>query len=128
MPTSANFKIEEFACNDGTAVPPEYYPNVKNLMAQLEVLRSEMGNNSITINSSYRTPTHNASVGGASNSQHLYAKASDIVVKGYTPKQVHAKIEELTKAGKMTQGGLGLYNTFVHYDIRGTKARWDKSS
>jgi uncharacterized protein YcbK (DUF882 family) len=66
-------------------------------------------------------------VGGGSNSQHLYAKAADIVVKGYTPKQVHAKIEELTKAGKMTQGGLGLYKTFVHYDIRSTKARWDFS-
>jgi len=25
----------------------------------------------------------------------------------------------------MKEGGLGLYNTFVHYDIRGTKARWD---
>lgn len=127
LPTSANFKASEFDCNDGTAVPPKYYANVQKLMKQLEVLRTEMGG-SISINSSYRTPKHNKSVGGKSNSQHLYAKAADIVVKGYTPKQVHAKIEELTKAGKMTQGGLGLYNSFVHYDIRGTKARWDLSS
>ena len=27
--------------------------------------------------------------------------------------------------GFMLQGGLGVYNTFVHYDIRKTKARWD---
>ncbi|WP_299452078.1 D-Ala-D-Ala carboxypeptidase family metallohydrolase [uncultured Microscilla sp.] len=126
VPTSTNFKASEFDCNDGTAVPPEYYPNVQNLMKQLEILRSEMGAG-ITINSSYRTPSHNKAVGGKANSQHLYAKAADIVVKGYTPKQVHAKIEALTKAGKMTQGGLGLYKTFVHYDIRGTKARWDLS-
>lgn len=126
VPTSANFKITEFDCNDGTAVPPKYYTNVQNLMKQLEVLRSELGS-SISINSAYRPSKYNKAVGGGSNSQHLYAKASDIVVKGYTPKQVHAKIEELTKAGKMTQGGLGLYKTFVHYDIRGTKARWDFS-
>jgi hypothetical protein len=25
----------------------------------------------------------------------------------------------------MLQGGLGLYDSFVHYDIRGTKARWN---
>ena len=28
----------------------------------------------------------------------------------------------------MKEGGVGLYNGFVHYDIRGTKARWDNSS
>jgi uncharacterized protein YcbK (DUF882 family) len=26
--------------------------------------------------------------------------------------------------GKMKQGGLGTYPNLVHYDIRGTKARW----
>jgi len=25
----------------------------------------------------------------------------------------------------MKQGGLGLYDSFVHYDVRGVKARWD---
>jgi len=24
----------------------------------------------------------------------------------------------------MTEGGIGIYKGFVHYDIRGTKARW----
>lgn len=128
VPTSTNFKLAEFDCTDGTAVPAEYYPNVQKLMKQLETLRSELGGAGITINSSYRTVAHNKKVGGKSNSQHLYAKAADIAVKGYTPEQVHTKIEALIKAGKMTQGGLGLYNTFVHYDIRGNKARWDLSS
>jgi hypothetical protein len=46
-------------------------------------------------------------------------------VKGMTPKQVLLVIERLIKEGKMMQGGIGVYNTFTHYDIRGTKARWN---
>jgi hypothetical protein len=40
------------------------------------------------------------------------------------PVEVFAIIEDLIDRGDMLQGGLGLYNTFVHYDIRKTKARW----
>jgi len=34
----------------------------------------------------------------------------------------------LIRAGKMKEGGVGLYVSqgFVHYDIRGTRARWRK--
>ena len=32
-------------------------------------------------------------------------------------------IEELIDMGHMLQGGLGLYDTFVHYDIRRTKVK-----
>ena len=79
---------------------------------------------SITINSGYRSPKHNAKIGGAKNSQHLTGKAADIAVQGFTPKQVAEVIENLISQGKMTQGGLGVYSTWIHYDIRGTKARW----
>ncbi len=44
-----------------------------------------------------------------------------------TPKELHIKIEGLIKKGSMTQGGLGLYNSFVHFDICGSKARWSKA-
>ena len=53
-------------------------------------------------------------------------RAADIVVKGMSPLAVHTTIELLIEKGDMLQGGLGLYEIrFVHYDIRGTKARWD---
>tara|TARA_R110000765_G_scaffold95664_1_gene180084 strand:+ start:989 stop:1156 length:168 start_codon:yes stop_codon:yes gene_type:complete len=52
-------------------------------------------------------------------------RAADIVVKGMTPLAVHTTIELLIKKGDMLQGGLGLYKGFVHYDIRGTKSRWN---
>ena len=93
-------------------------------MNNLEVLRAELAQ-PIRVVSGYRTPSYNSQVGGARRSQHLCGRAADIQVNSYSPDQVHAKIEELILARRMKQGGLGLYNTFVHYDVRGTKARWD---
>lgn len=123
-PSSANFSMSEFNCNDGTPVPEEFYANVQELMNNLEVLREELDGNSIRVNSGYRTPAYNDSVGGASNSQHKYGKAGDIVVANYSPGLVYATIERLINEGKMKQGGVGSYNTFTHYDIRGSRARW----
>jgi len=123
--STLHFQLKEFACKDGTPVPEKYYDNVKELMQNLQVLRNYLGK-PITINSGYRTAEHNASpkVKGSKNSQHLLAKASDIVVKGIAPKIVYQTIEQLIEQNKMKQGGLGLYKTFVHYDIRGVKARF----
>lgn len=123
MKLTENFNIDEFACKDGTDVPQSLYGNVSVLAKNLQVLRDEVGV-PIYVLSGYRTRSHNTRVGGARHSQHLLAKASDIRITGFSPIQVYNKIEELIKAGKMEQGGLGRYNTFVHYDIRGVKARW----
>jgi hypothetical protein len=41
-----------------------------------------------------------------------------------SPAEVKNVIELLISEGRMEQGGIGLYPTFVHYDIRGEKARW----
>lgn len=124
--STANFRITEFHCNDAarTPVPEAIRGNVQQVMEQLEILRAELGK-SISVNSGYRTVEHNKAVGGESNSLHLCGMAADIKVDGTSPSTVHATIEKLIAAGKMKQGGLGLYNTFVHYDIRGQKARWD---
>ena len=67
-------------------------------------------------------------IGGVKSSQHVLGKAADIVVKGLEPKLVYEIIEDLIDKGDMLQGGLGLYDTFVHYDIRKTKARWNNST
>ncbi|WP_435237821.1 D-Ala-D-Ala carboxypeptidase family metallohydrolase [Psychromonas sp. PT13] len=125
MVLSKYFKWSEFACHDSskTPVPNEYKNNVKILAEQLSVLREKIAK-PIHINCGYRTPEHNSKVGGVSSSCHLTAKAADISVKGMTPKEVHKAILDLISEGKIREGGLGLYNTFVHYDIRGTAARW----
>lgn len=118
-----NFNLHEFACTDGTPVPEQYYENVKEVADNLQVLRDELGC-PIFINSSYRTQSKNKAVGGVPNSQHLTSSAADICTKHYTPMEIAARIERLIKEGKMKQGGIGIYPGFVHYDIRGTKARW----
>lgn len=124
MKLTNNFNSDEFACKDGNKVPEAYLPNVKKLAANLQVLRDHLGK-PIIINSGYRTPKYNKSVGGAPASKHLLAEAGDIRVAGMTSKQVHSEIQKLIAEGKMHNGGLGLYNTFVHYDVRKGVSRWD---
>lgn len=124
MQLTKNFNRREFDCNDGTPVPEKYYNNVKELAENLQVLRDELKMPVLITGSGYRTPEHNKRVGGAKNSQHLTASGADINARDLTPRQLYQRIEKLIAAGKMKQGGLGLYKGFVHYDIRGTKARW----
>ena len=124
MKLTKNFQLEEFACKDGTPVPEKFYPNVTELAQNLQVLRNHIGESLIVSGSGYRTKSHNKKVGGAPKSQHLTASAADVSAKNFSPVQLGEAIETLIAEGKMKQGGLGVYTTFVHYDIRGTKARW----
>lgn len=118
-----NFSLQEFNSKCGRDIPNEILPNIIELAKNLQVLRDEV-NKPISITSGYRSPEHNAKVKGAKNSQHIKGTAADIKVKGMTPKEVALVIEGLIESGKMKQGGIGIYRTWVHYDIRGKKARW----
>ncbi len=124
MQLTKNFQLSEFACHDGTPVPTHLIGNVQLLANNLQVLRDDIGQ-PITILSGYRTPAWNKKVGGKPQSFHMKAMAGDLVVKGWTPKQLHARIEKLIAQGKMKAGGLGLYAGFTHYDVRGRNARWN---
>lgn len=119
-----NFSLEEFECKDGTAVPLHLHQNVNSLAFNLQILREHI-NKPIIILSGYRTEAYNKKVGGARMSQHLKAKAADIVVHSLSIYTLSRIIEDLIADNFMMQGGLGLYDTFLHYDIRGQKARWD---
>ena len=123
MRLTKNFNLSEFDCKDGTEMPSELLTNVLELAESLQELR-EILNSPIRINSAYRSLQHNSNIGGSTNSQHLFGKAADIVVKGKTPSQVATMIKLLILEGKMKQGGIGVYDNFTHYDIRGQKARW----
>ena len=113
---SANFKVSEFACSDGSDVvfiSPE-------LVEVLQKIRDHFGK-PITINSGYRTVTKNKAVGGATYSQHQYGTAADITIKGVSPKIVAAYAETLL----LNKGGIGIYSTFTHIDVRAVKSRWN---
>ena len=123
-----NFSLSEFAQrNPYRPVPAKYHANVLRLARQLQPLRDVVGR--IVITSSYRTRAKNTEVRGASNSQHLYAKAADFTVPGKGKAEVYCTILRLIKEGKMEEGGLGWYGEsgHIHYDVRGSKARWNKS-
>jgi uncharacterized protein YcbK (DUF882 family) len=120
---SKNFSTAEFKCKDGSHVPEELTANVQLLCDNLQVLREEL-DRPIRVISGYRSPKYNRRIGGARRSQHMTAKAADIRVSGMEPHEVHAVILRLIREGKMMKGGVGLYTTFTHYDVRGRNARW----
>lgn len=124
MKLTTNFSLNEFNKRNYN-VPTDVLRNLLELAKNLQVLRDEV-KKPIKITSGYRPAELNAKVGGASKSRHITGEAADFKIEGYTPKQVAAIIEKLIAEGKMKQGGLGTYSTWVHYDVRGTAARWAK--
>jgi uncharacterized protein YcbK (DUF882 family) len=88
MKLTNNFTLQEFDCKDGTPVPQQFIPNVQKLAEQLQTLRDYIGEPVMITGSGYRTPSHNAKVGGARNSQHLTASGADINARNYTPRQL----------------------------------------
>jgi uncharacterized protein YcbK (DUF882 family) len=124
MKLTINFNLSEFQSKDGAPMPSSVLDNVKQLAAALQTIRATIGM-PLRINSAYRSPEHNKREGGAPSSQHLLGKAADLTTEQIPPAQLAEIIEELIAEGHIPQGGIGIYNTFVHYDIRGTRARWD---
>lgn len=110
-----HFKVREFRCKDGGDA---VFVSLR-LAELLEQIRVHFGA-AVTINSAYRTPSHNAKVGGTSRSQHLYGLAADIKVAGVSPAAVADYAEQLLGS----HGGVGRYSTFTHIDVRADKSRW----
>lgn len=115
---STHFNRSEFACHDGCGRDTIDH-------ATLEVIEAvrEHFDAPVTINSGYRCKTHNQAIGGASNSQHLYGRAADIVVEGVDPMEVYSFLDHGPLKGR---GGLGRYGTFTHVDTRTQgPSRWE---
>jgi uncharacterized protein YcbK (DUF882 family) len=124
MKLTTNFNLSEFNKHNFT-ITDTIFQNIFELAKNLQVLRDEV-KKPIKITSGFRDPSFNKKIGGATQSRHITGQAADLKIEGYTPKQVAAIIEKLIAAGKMKQGGLGIYSTWIHYDVRGTAARWTK--
>ncbi len=116
---SENFTVREFACRDGT----DAVPVSEELVALLQSIRDHFGR-AVIINSAYRTAAYNAKVGGAARSQHLLGTAADITLAGVTPLEVAQYAEFLQPKA----GGIGVYRTFTHVDVRTSRSRWDSRS
>ena len=59
-------------------------------------------------------------------SRHREGTAADLRPKGMTAAALHTIILGLILDGTIPDGGVGLYDTFVHYDQRTKPARWDE--
>jgi uncharacterized protein YcbK (DUF882 family) len=121
--------IEEFDCHDGTKCGSREHNGLEYLCRTfLEPLRAKYG--SVHINSGYRTPSYNASVGGASGSFHIYTdhdgddQAADVTCASGSPSQWHGYLNSIRQSERGGNGGLGLYSTFVHIDIRDYPSSW----
>lgn len=112
---SANFKVSEFACKDGSDtvfISP-------SLVTVLQKIRDHFAK-PVTITSAYRNEAYNKKVGGAGYSQHKYGMAADICINGVSPAAIALYVETIMP----NTGGIGIYSSFVHVDVRTARARW----
>lgn len=113
---SANFKVSEFACKDGS----DTVFISQGLVTVLQKIRDHFAK-PVIITSAYRNDAYNKKVGGAVYSQHLYGKAADIFIIGVSPATIAAYAEMIMP----NTGGIGIYSSFVHVDVRTARARWN---
>ena len=120
-----NFSEAELNCNSGAECP--YPDRLRHLAWTLQAIREYYGK-PIRVNSGYRSPEHNAKIGGVRNSQHVQALAADLAPttgKAEDLDRLTAVVSGLAATGKIPNGGIGTYKTFVHYDMRSSgPARW----
>ena len=126
---TAHFNSAEFNCHDGTPVQQRDYAGLEALCrTYLEPMRKRYGR--VTILSGYRTRQHNANVGGARNSYHVYTmhdgndQAADIRCARGNPQQWWYTLNWLRKNKRNGRGGLGLYGSFCHIDMRDYTSNW----
>ncbi|MGL5858413.1 MAG: D-Ala-D-Ala carboxypeptidase family metallohydrolase [Angustibacter sp.] len=93
--STVNFDWSEFTSRDGSGFSggkldsDRIKENVRRLMHKLEALRRKSGSRPVTVVSGFRSVAHNARVGGAGNSMHMYGIGADIKVTDRSTAQVY---------------------------------------
>ena len=105
-----NFNSNEFDCKCGKCHARINLDFVK----KLQELRDICGF-PLPIASGVRCATHNAAVGGAPASRHLYGDAADIT---WTQMDGTAKLCLIKMATRVGFTGFGIASTFLHLDMR----------
>ncbi|MFK0279768.1 D-Ala-D-Ala carboxypeptidase family metallohydrolase [Streptomyces sp. NPDC090499] len=106
--STLHFNFSEFVnqsdgtFNGGKLSASQVKENVRRCMYKLEALRKKLGDKPITVNSGFRSIAHNAEIGGASDSMHLYGTAADLDVPGVATKTVYQKAETCGFSGLET--------------------------
>jgi uncharacterized protein YcbK (DUF882 family) len=110
------FSREELLQSGGKPqpLPPNLEKNIIALAIALDAFRHWWGR-PITVTSGYRTPEHNAAIGGVPNSAHVRALAADCYSEPFG--------EFCAFAQKWWPGGVGIYKGHVHLDLEAYR-RW----
>lgn len=115
-----NFSRWEFACKGinccGGSAPVDLA-----LVEGLQELRDKL-NTPINIISGFRCLTHNKRENGSRYSQHTLAKAVDIKIPDGI--EIDKLIETIETIDVFREGGVGIYSTRIHLDVRKYKTRW----
>lgn len=122
---SPNFTIAEARCKDGTSVTVDkgLLRNAQNHAFNLEQMKHLLGGATMPVLSWYRTPAYNRQIGGASQSQHMRALATDFTVQ-WVESVGRSKVDAAADR-VFRDGGVGRYPAgSVHFDSRGYRARW----
>lgn len=102
------FKKKEFACQCGCGASDME----EKLVKTADKVRGYFGN-TINVSSGRRCSTHNAKVGGVSNSRHLTGKAMDFCVSGMSASMVLTYVQKLPEI----RYAHAIDESFVHMDI-----------
>ena len=135
---SPHFSRHEFDLSDekarkrgldaGAEYPAEWIESrLTPLCAALEVIRAEFGGRPIKVISGYRPLAYNRKLGSDDTSQHVQGRAADFQIAGVSPKAIWDRVLALRHIGRIEIGGAGVYDEFVHIDVRGGSLHtWDE--
>jgi uncharacterized protein YcbK (DUF882 family) len=116
---SLHLTWDELACKDGTPYPDAWREDrLPPLLDAFERIRERVGGQPIILSSAYRTPAHNAKIGGVSLSQHVQGRALDLLCPAGVPLRAFWSIvQDVARLSPLR--GLGLYDGgWVHIDTR----------
>jgi hypothetical protein len=146
-PITEHFALEEMACKTGAPYPIDTYEDEGDITPALdeprtwrwtrlqplcetaETVRKEAGGLPMTVDSGFRTLAYDqrlydadagrGNVAKPQGSQHPKGRAMDLVHSTLKPPELFNLIMKAFAEGNLPHlGGIGLYSTFVHIDVR----------
>ncbi|MEM1443513.1 MAG: D-Ala-D-Ala carboxypeptidase family metallohydrolase [Verrucomicrobiota bacterium] len=104
-------------------LPPRHmWPRLIPTLKIADEIRHRLGTPLDLINSAYRSPEYNLACSGAKHSYHMQNRALDLMFRegSKAASEVAMKLRE----ENFFRGGIGVYPTFIHVDVRGFDATW----
>ena len=113
-----HFTLGELANNAGDSSQPQYVFSKYSARFNevLEYFRTVKYGKAIAVNSCYRQPDYNKSIGGDSNSAHLMACALDFNANGKTQGDAIAQMWKESCENFGIIGAINLYDGYIHIE------------